>query len=99
MYAGDLADFILFSIINYDKLENITNVGLGYDYTILEYYQAIAEVTGYRGSFKFDLTKPIGMKRKLLSVEKQSKLGWQPKHTLKQGIIKTNQYYIKNYEI
>ena len=99
MYAGDLADFILFSLTHYDKLDSITNVGLGHDYTILEYYKTIADVIGYSGRFKFDLTKPVGMKRKLNSIIKQSVLGWQPKHTLKQGIIKINEYYIKNYEI
>jgi GDP-L-fucose synthase len=99
MYAGDLADFILFSLTHYDKFDSITNVGLGHDYTILEYYKTIADVIGYSGRFKFDLTKPVGMKRKLNSIKKQSVLGWQPKHTLKEGIIKINEYYIQNYEI
>ena len=99
MYAGDLADFILFSLTHYDKLDLITNVGLGHDYTILEYYETIADIIGYSGRFKFDLTKPVGMKRKLNSIEKQSVLGWQPKHTLKEGIIKTNEYYLQNNEI
>ena len=99
MYAGDLADFILFSLSHYDKLDSITNVGLGHDYTILEYYETIADVIGYRGRFKFDLTKPVGMKRKLNSIKKQSVLGWKPRYTLKEGIIKTNEYYIQNYEI
>lgn len=99
MYAGDIADFILFSLSHYDKLDSITNVGLGHDYTILEYYETIADVIGYRGRFKFDLTKPVGMKRKLNSIKKQSVLGWKPRYTLKEGIIKTNEYYIQNYEI
>lgn len=99
MYAGDLADFILFSLTHYDKLDLITNVGLGHDYTILEYYETIADIIGYSGRFKFDLTKPVGMKRKLNSIEKQSVLGWQPRHTLKEGIIKTNEYYLQNNEI
>jgi GDP-L-fucose synthase len=99
MYAGDLADFILFSLTHYDKFDSITNVGLGHDYTILEYYKTIADVIGYSGRFKFDLTKPVGMKRKLNSIKKQSVLGWQPKHTLKEGITKINEYYIQNYEI
>ena len=41
------------------------NIGLGYDYSILEYYQAAAEVVGYEGTFVHNLTKPEGMAQKL----------------------------------
>ena len=99
MYSEDLADFILFSINNYELLDTYTNVGLGYDYSILDYYKIISDVVGYKGEFKFDLSKPSGMKRKLCSVNKQKKLGWSPKHTLKQGINKTNKFFIENYEL
>ena len=99
MYTEDLADFIHYSIINYDQLNSYTNVGLGHDYSILDYYKEVASVVGFKGSFKFDLTKPSGMKRKLCSINKQNKLGWKPKHTLKQGLLKTYKFYIDNYEI
>lgn len=99
MYAEDLADFIKFALENYEQLESFTNVGLGYDYSILEYYQAIAGVIDFKGGFHFNLDKPSGMKRKLCSIEKQNSLGWSPKHSLKQGLSITNDYYIKNYGI
>ncbi len=99
LYAEDLADFILFSLNNYKSLEDYTNVGLGYDYSILEYYKIIAKVTKYNGKFRFDLSKPSGMKRKLCSINKQTKLGWSPKHSLEEGISKTNKFFIENYGI
>lgn len=99
MYAEDLADFIEFSLLNYDLLESYTNVGLGYDYSILDYYKEVASIVKYKGDFKFDLTKPSGMKRKLCSIKKQEKLAWKPKHTLKDGLIKTYNYYLENYGI
>jgi len=99
MYAEDLADFVQFAINNYDKLDTYTNVGLGYDYSILEYYIAIAEVVGYTGEFEFDLSKPTGVKKKLVSVDKQTFLGWKPKHTLSSGLHLTNNYFIENYGI
>ena len=99
MFVEDLADFILFCINNYEKLDSYTNVGLGHDYSILDYYKIISSVVKYNGDFKFDKTKPAGMMKKLCSVEKQNKLGWKPKHTLKMGLIKTYKFYLQNYEI
>ena len=54
MYAEDLADFINYCLINYEFLENYTNVGIGNDYSILNYYKEIASVVGYKGDFKFE---------------------------------------------
>lgn len=99
MYVEDLVDFIHFSILNYDKIETYINVGLGYDYSVLDYYKEIANIIGYESEFKFDLTKSVGMKKKLCSVKKQNKLGWKPKHSLKQGLLKTYKFYLNHYEL
>ena len=99
MYAEDLADFIHHSLINYKSLDNYTNVGLGNDYSILDYYKEISLIVGYKGEFNFDLTKPSGMKKKQCSIKKQNKMGWKPKHTLKEGLTKTYKYYLENYGI
>ncbi|WP_199479657.1 GDP-L-fucose synthase family protein [Vibrio harveyi] len=94
MFAEDLADFILFSLERFDKLPNTMNVGLGYDYSINDYYEAVAEVIGYTGTFEHDLTKPAGMKQKLVDVTQQTNLGWTPKTDLTQGIRRTYQFYL-----
>ena len=99
MYAEDLADFINYSLENYDLLESYTNVGLGYDYSILDYYKEVASVVKFKGDFKFDLTKPMGMKKKLCSIRKQEKIGWKPKYTLNQGLTKTYEFFLENYGI
>lgn len=99
MYVEDLVDFISYALKNYNKIEHIMNVGLGYDFSIKEYYDAIAEVVGYNGDFEYDLTKPSGMKRKLCDVTKQKKIGWKPKNSLTEGLQKTYQYYLDTYEV
>jgi len=99
MFVEDLIDFIIWSLDNYNQLPSMINVGLGHDFSIKEYYQSIAEVIGYKGDFTYDLSKPEGMKRKLCSIQKQSQLGWEPKHSLKEGLEKTYQYYLKNYAV
>ncbi|UDM16692.1 GDP-L-fucose synthase [Vogesella sp. XCS3] len=95
MFAGDLADCLVEAVVRFETLPALMNVGLGYDYTINEYYQAVADVMDYKGSFHHDLTKPVGMARKLVSVEKQVSWGWQPKHDLKSGIEKTFKFYLQ----
>jgi GDP-L-fucose synthase len=97
MYAGDLAHYILKAIEEFDSLPPIMNVGLGFDYSINDYYQIVAEVLGYKGHFKYNLEKPIGMKQKLLDIELQNKLGWKAKTSLKDGIKKTYKFYLENY--
>lgn len=97
MYAGDLADFVLFACDNFDKLAQNTNVGLGFDYSINDYYQAIADVIGFDGSFEHDLTKPVGMKRKLVDVSFLQGMNWKPKTNLADGIKKTFEYFKSEY--
>ena len=99
MFVEDLIDFIVWSLDNYDKLPSLINVGLGHDYSIKEYYQAISEVIGFKADFTYDLSKPEGMKRKLCSIQKQRQLGWKPKHSLKEGLVKTYHYYLKNHAV
>ena len=82
MYAGDLADAIMRAVSNFDTLPNYMNIGLGHDHTINDYYQAAAEVMGYAGGFEHDLSKPVGMARKLVSVELQKNWGWSARHEL-----------------
>ena len=95
MYAEDLADFIYYALENFEKMPQNINVGLGHDYRINEYYEAIAEVIGYEGEFVHDLSKPIGMKQKLIDDTKLQAFGWKYKTSLKEGINKIYDYYLK----
>ena len=97
MFSVDLADAIWFSYKNIDSLPQTINVGQGVDYTILEYYRSVSSIVGYNGDFDFDLNKPSGMKQKLIDSSKINRLGWVPKFTLNEGLIKTYDYYVKNY--
>jgi GDP-L-fucose synthase len=99
MFVEDLIDFIVWSLDNYNQLPSLLNVGVGHDYSINEYYYSIAEVIGFTGGFTHDLSKPEGMKRKLCSIQKQSQLGWKPKNSLKEGLEKTYQFYLKNHAV
>ena len=97
MYAGDLADSIIIAIKNFETLPSYMNIGLGHDYTINEYYEAAANVMGYQGKFIYNLTKPVGMKRKLMNVDRQLAWGWQAKTSLAVGIQSTYKFYLEEY--
>lgn len=93
MFAGDLADAVIHALDTFDQLPDVFNVGVGADYSINEYYAAVADVVGWSGTFIHDLSKPVGMAQKLVSVERQSRWGWRPKFTLREGIETTYRYY------
>ncbi len=97
MYAGDFADAIIRAVHQFDSLPSYMNVGLGHDYTINNYYQAVADVIGFEGSFIHNLDKPVGMSRKLVNIDRQTSWGWSPKHDLTLGIQKTYEFYLKEF--
>ena len=95
MYAGDLADAIIWSINKFDELPKYINIGLGVDITIDEYYKKVAKVIGFNGALTHDTTKPVGMMRKVVNTDIQTNLGWQPKTSLEVGLQKTYEFYLQ----
>lgn len=93
MYSSDLADCLVRATERFESLPSLMNVGLGYDYSIIEYYEKAAEVVGYQGSFVHDLSKPVGMKQKVVDVEKLSGWEWQASTSLYDGLVSTYEFY------
>lgn len=98
MYAGDLADAIWDGVERYESLPSMMNVGHGSDLSVNEYYEAAASVIGYKGCFVHDLTKPVGMKQKLVSTTLAETWGWKSKLSLKEGLAKTYLYYLETIQ-
>jgi GDP-L-fucose synthase len=98
MYAGDLADAVFKALGHFDSLPDLMNVGLGHDYSINEYYAIAAEVIGWSGKFVHDLSKPVGMKQKLVDTSRQHSWGWHARTTLRDGIEKSYHYYLQNHQ-
>ena len=71
------------------------NVGSGKDLAIKELAEIIKEVLGFKGGINFDPTKPDGISKKLLDSKLINSLGFKPEISLKDGLIKTYQDYIK----
>jgi GDP-L-fucose synthase len=93
LYAADLADAILAAADRFETLPAVMNVGAGVDHTVNDYYRIAAEVVGYTGTFTHDLSKPVGMKRKLMDTGRARAWGWTAKTSLKDGLTAMYQYY------
>ena len=92
MHVNDAAEAILFLMDNYNESEFI-NVGWGIDISIRDLADLIAKKAGYKGSTKWDATKPDGMPRKCLDVSRLNASGYTPKISLEDGIKKTIEEY------
>ena len=78
IHSDDLADASLFLMENYDS-ESPINVGTGFEISIKDLADLIAEVVGYEGETLWDSSKPDGTPRKLLDSSRLFELGWAPK--------------------
>lgn len=97
MYAGDLADAILRGLARFDTMPDTMNIGLGFDHSIDEYYRIVAKVVGWDGVFEHDSSRPVGMRQKLVSTERQVGWGWQAGTSLGDGVRITYEYFLSDY--
>lgn len=97
LYVDDLADACIFLMQNYNDEQHI-NIGSGEEISIKELAYLIKNIIGYKGNLIFDITKPDGNPRKLLDCSKIHKLGWKYKVSLKEGIEKSYNWFLKIYK-
>jgi GDP-L-fucose synthase len=95
LYVDDLADACLFLMEHYHEGE-IINVGAGKDLTIADLARLIADAVGFAGRLRFDPAYPDGTPRKLLDVGRLSRLGWQAKTPLKDGLTATYNWFCES---
>lgn len=95
MYAGDLAEAVLRAASDMETLPDLMNTGVGQDHSVNDYYKAAAEVVGWQGTFTHDLSKPVGMKRKLCDTTRQQAWGWRPQTDLHAGMALTYQFFLE----
>ena len=98
MYVDDLSESINFIIENNVNV-NLLNIGSGYEITIKELALKIKDIVGFSGEVSFNTSMPDGIERKFLNSNKIMNLGWSPKIRLEEGLIKTYNWFQKNYKI
>ena len=87
LYVDDLAEAILFSLVN-DLDSDLYNVGSGHEISINELAIMIQQIIGHKGEIIWDKNKPNGTPRKILDSSKLLSIGWNPKVQLYEGIKK-----------
>lgn len=93
LFSEDLADACVFVMKNHSD-EMFLNVGTGYDMTILELAESIADIVGWHGRFIFDSSKPDGMPRKVMDVSRLRGLGWTAPTDFKSGMHEAYRWYV-----
>jgi GDP-L-fucose synthase len=94
MDAADLADAVARHVDQGESAPELMNIGLGHDHTVNEYYAAIAAVVGWQGEFVHDLSRPVGMRQKLVDIDRQTAWGWAPRIGLAQGVRRAYDYFL-----
>jgi len=95
MFVDDLADALVHLMKVYSDEPHV-NVGTGEDVTIESLAQLICEVVGFRGSLRYDQSRPDGAPRKLLDVTRLHALGWTARTPLREGLARTYDFYLKH---
>lgn len=94
-FSDDLSKWLVGQIGQLDQWPHILNLGYGKDFSITEYYETAREVIGFIGDFEYDLSKPTGMKERILDSSEAKKLGWNPTTSLFEGITASYVSYQK----
>src|SRR5699024_8059244 len=69
LYADDAAEGIVLATERYNGPEPV-NLGTGYEITIRDLVETIANLTGFDGEIRWDTTKPDGQPRRGLDTER-----------------------------
>jgi GDP-L-fucose synthase len=96
LHVDDLAEACMVVMRQYDA-PGILNIGVGEDVSIGEVARLVGQIVGYRGTVRFDATKPDGTPRKLLDVSRMSALGWRAKIPLRRGLEETVAWFRAKY--
>lgn len=96
LYVADAAEAILLAVEKYNKPDPV-NIGAGFEISIRDLVELIAEFTGFRGEFIWDAAKPDGQPRRMLDVTKaEREFGFRAKVSLKDGLKRTVDWYKAN---
>jgi GDP-L-fucose synthase len=89
LYVEDAAEGILLAAEKYDDSRPL-NLGTGEEISINSLATMIATEVGYMGRIDWDKTKPNGQPRRCLDVSRiKQTIGFQAKHSLREGLKKT----------
>jgi GDP-L-fucose synthase len=92
IYSEDVARGMIHMVEN--EVTQPVNLGSGTGVTIKEVAETIAEY--FEQEIDYDITKPMGDMKRLMSTKRAESYGFKPEVNLKEGIIRTIKWYEEN---
>ncbi len=98
LYVDDCAHAILLAAAHYNEPDPV-NIGAGFEITIRELAELIAELTGYEGEVKWDTSKPNGQPRRSLDTSRaREKFGFVAQTGFREGLTATIEWFREHRE-
>ena len=93
IYAADAAEGILLATEHYNGDEPV-NIGAGFEITIKDLAEKIAELTGFEGELRWDSSKPDGQPRRCLDTSRAKEyFGFEARTDFDEGLEATIKWY------
>ena len=93
LYVEDCAEALVAATRLYDGPEPV-NIGAGFEISIKALSELIAELMGFEGEIRWDVTKPNGQPRRCLDVSRaREAFGFQAKTDFRSGLEKTIRWF------
>lgn len=93
LYVEDAARAIILATECYNKGEPV-NIGSGFEVSIRQLVELIAELTGFEGEIVWDISKPNGQPRRRLDTSRaKEEFGFEAKVDLREGLRRTIEWY------
>lgn len=95
LYVEDCAEAVVLATERYDGAEPV-NIGAGFEISIKDLVELIADLTGFKGRIAWDTTKPNGQPRRCLDTARAWQLfGFRAKTDFRAGLRRTIEWYAK----
>jgi GDP-L-fucose synthase len=99
LYVEDAARALILAAEKYNKSDPV-NIGSGFEISIKELSELIAEIVGFKGKVVFDATKPDGQPRRKLDTSKATKeFDFTAEVNFREGLTHTIEWYKKKFKI
>jgi GDP-L-fucose synthase len=93
LYADDCARAILLAAEKYNSSEPV-NIGAGFEISIADLANLIAKLTGFKGAFVWDASKPDGQPRRCLDTSRAKEaFGFTAEVSFEEGLQQTIDWY------
>jgi GDP-L-fucose synthase len=93
LYVDDCADALMLAATRYDSSVPV-NLGAGFEISMRDLAEQIAGLIGYRGTVRWDASRPNGQPRRMLDTSRaHSAFGFRARTSLEKGLAQTISWY------